>query len=124
VSGRLKRVEAIDDKVADVTVIALSGELDASDTSWADEFTSALNAGQERLVVDLLGVTFIDSSFVRELLIAARRIGAEGWLRLVYTHHLIGRVVEICGLAETFPQFTTVDAALRGAPRKLEGGRR
>ena len=123
-SGRLKRVEAIDDQVADVTVIALSGELDASDTSWADEFTSALNAGQERLVVDLLGVTFIDSSFVRELLIAARRIGAEGWLRLVYTHHLIGRVVEICGLAETFPQFTTVDAALRGAPRKLEGGRR
>ena len=116
-------MEAIDNQVDDVTVIALSGELDASDTSWADEITSALNAGEDRLVVDLLGVTFIDSSFVRELLIAMRRIGSEGWLRLVYTHHLIGRVIQICGLAETFPQFTTVDAALRGAPRQ-DGGRR
>lgn len=117
-------MEAIDTHVDDVTVIALSGELDASDTSWADGITFALNAGEDRLVVDLLGVTFIDSSFVRELLIATRRIGSEGWLRLVYTHHLIGRVIAICGLAETFPQFTTVDAALRGAPRKAEGGRR
>jgi len=42
---------------------------------------------------------------------AARR---QGWIRLVYTHHVIRRVIEICGLAEKLPQFGSVAAAARG----------
>jgi anti-anti-sigma factor len=94
-------------------VIAATGELDAADPSWADEIRSALDGGSTHLVVDLRNVTFIDSSVVRELLLAYKRIGDRGWIRLVYTHHLISRVIQICGLADTFPQFTTVEAAQR-----------
>ena len=46
----------------------------------------------------MLNVTFIDSSVVRELVLALKRVGDEGWVRLVYTHHPIARVVDICGL--------------------------
>lgn len=117
-------MEAIEGSVNEaVTVVTLSGELDASDVGWADELRDALDAGTDRLVIDLRGVSFVDSSFVRELLVAHKRLGPHGWLRAVYTHHLIGRVIDICGMAGTFPQFTTVDAATRDAPRRGEVGR-
>jgi anti-anti-sigma factor len=104
-------------------VISLSGELDAADASWADEIATALDAGCDRLVIDLLNVTFIDSSVVRELILAQRRVGADGWIHLVYTHHLISRVIQICGLADTFPQFTTVAGAVRSAPTRTAAHR-
>lgn len=104
-------------------VISLSGELDAADASWADEISAALDAGHTRLVVDLLNVTFIDSSVVRALLLAQRRIGGHGWIHLVYTSHLISRVIQICGLADSFPQFTTVAGAVRSAPTRIAARR-
>ena len=117
-------MEAIEEPVDEaVTVVTLSGELDASDIAWADELRDALDGGTDQLIIDLRGVTFVDSSFVRELLVAHKRLGPQGWLRVVYTHHLIGRVIDICGLAATFPQFTTVDAATRDMPRRTEVGR-
>lgn len=103
----------------DVAVVALAGELDASDTGWANELDAAVDAGARKLVVDMLNVTFVDSSVIQALILARRRVGGPGWVRLVYTHHLIGRVVEICGLTETFPHYTTVDAALRDAPTRF-----
>ena len=112
-------VEAIDESVEPAPVVVpVSGEIDASDDSWADQLAVAMDSGADRIVVDLLNVTFIDSSFVRELILAHQRVAGTGWLRVVYTHHLIGRVIEICGLAETFPQFTTIEAALRDSPTR------
>jgi anti-anti-sigma factor len=102
-----------------VAVVQLAGELDAADTDWADQIETAFATGKRCLVIDLLNVTFIDSSVVRTLILAQRRAGEHGWVRVVYTHHLIARVIGICGLSDAFPQFTTVDAALRSAPSKL-----
>ena len=42
----------------------------------------------------------------------------DGWVRVVYTHHVIRRVIEICGLIDLLPQYTTLDAALRNAPTR------
>jgi anti-anti-sigma factor len=107
-------MEALDHGDDDaVIVVQLSGELDASDPTWADEIEKAFATGSTRFVIDLLNVAFIDSSVVRALVLAYRRVGTDGWVRLVYTHHLISRVIQICGLADTFPQFTTVEAARR-----------
>jgi stage II sporulation protein AA (anti-sigma F factor antagonist) len=103
----------------EAVVVFLTGELDAGDRGWAEEIQTALDGDNRRVVVDLLNVTFIDSSVVQELILAYKRVGEGGWLRLVYTHHLISRVIEICGLADTFPQYTTVDAALRSAPTRV-----
>ena len=112
-------MEAIEIRPDDgFVVVALAGELDVADAEWSEAIEDALRDGVSRLVLDLTNVTFIDSSVVRALVLAHRRIGGEGWLRLVYTHHLIARVIDICGLAETFPQYATVDAARRAAPTR------
>ncbi len=97
------------------SVVALTGEWDVADERLADILVATLRSGDGRLIVDMLNVSFIDSSVVRALvaaqLEAARR---EGWVRLVYTHHVIRKVIEICGLAEVLPQFGSVAAAARG----------
>jgi len=119
-------LEAIDDRLGDdeVVVVPLAGELDVADPDWAEAIDAALGQGRSRVVVDLTNVTFIDSSVVRALVLGHRRVGDEGWLRLVYTHHLIARVIDICGLAEVFPQYATVDAALRAAPTRAAAATR
>ena len=104
-------------------VFPLAGELDSSDTGWSDELDAALDRGARRLVVDLLDVSFVDSSVVQWLVLAHKQVGDSGWVRVVYTHHLIKRVIEICGLAELFPQYSSIDAALRAAPSKVASAR-
>ena len=99
-------------------VLTLSGELDAADPGWADELQDTLRTGQRQVVVDMRNVTFIDSSVIRTLVLAGRQAPQAGWVRLVYTHHLIRRVIDICGLSDAFPQFTTLDAAVRNAPSR------
>ncbi|SHG57321.1 anti-anti-sigma factor [Jatrophihabitans endophyticus] len=103
----------------DPIVVVVDGELDASDLDWTDELRATLDAGHRRVVVDMLAVSFIDSSVVRALVSAYRVVAEEGWLRVVYTHHLIRRVITICGLADALPQYPTVEAALRGTPSGL-----
>ena len=111
-------MEAVDQRLDDVAVVRLEGELDASDPSWSNELEAAVASGKSGVVIDMLNVTFIDSSVVRELVLTLKRVGDDGWVRLVYTHHLIARVVDICGLGDAFPQYATVDAALRRGRRE------
>lgn len=96
-------------------VVRLSGELDAGDSGLAGELLDQLDAGAGGVVVDMLNVSFIDSSVIRALVLAHRQVTAGGgWLRVVYTHHMVRRVIEMCGLAESFPQYPTIEAARRG----------
>jgi anti-anti-sigma factor len=99
-------------------LVALTGELDAADTAWIEELDGLIDRGGREIVIDLLGVSFIDSSVVQALILAHQRVRDGGWVRVVYTHHLIKRVLEICGLTEVFPQYTTVEAALRAVPTR------
>lgn len=98
-----------------VVVAEISGELDAADNKLDDELRALLAGSESQLVVDLTNVTFIDSSVVRALVVAHRTVTERGgWVRIVYTHHLIGRVVNLCGLDELFPQYASVESAVRG----------
>jgi len=98
-----------------VVVAHISGELDAAEDKLHDQLESLLSGSDSHLVVDLTNVTFIDSSVVRALVVAHRTVTERGgWVRVVYTHHLIGRVIEICGLDDVFPQYACVESAVRG----------
>jgi stage II sporulation protein AA (anti-sigma F factor antagonist) len=99
-------------------VVTLAGELDAAEPDWDSDLQAALAAGQQRIILDLRNVTFIDSSVIRTLVLTLKQLPAGGWLRLVYTHHLIRRVIDICGLADNLPQYTTLEAALRDTPNR------
>ncbi len=95
-------------------VIRFAGELDAGDSYVAHQFQAEVDAGRNRVIADMLNVTFIDSSVIRALVLAHRQVtSAGGWLRVVYTHHMVRRVIEMCGLTEVFPQYPTIESARR-----------
>lgn len=97
-------------------VVSFSGELDAGDPSFEARLREAVDHGVLRLVVDLHRVTFVDSSVMKSLARAHRQLSDRGgWLRVVYTHHVVRRVIELCGLSSVFQHFPTVEAAWRGA---------
>lgn len=110
----------------DPVVVRFSGELDAGDPDFAREL---LSEGSPCVIVDMLNVSFIDSSVIRALVLAHRgATAAGGWLRVVYTHHLVGRVIDMCGLTDVFPQYPTIEAARRDVPsvapsREWTGGK-
>ena len=107
-------IDVVEASAVHPVVVVAQGELDVADESLQKILLDVV-ATERQVVVDLLNVTFIDSSVVGALVLAHRRAGERGgWLRVVYTHHGIRRVVEICGLAELLPQYTSVAAAVRG----------
>ena len=106
-------VQGRQDVELDPLVVAFSGELDAGDSCVIDDLITCVERSNH-VIVDLLNVTFIDSSVIRGLILAHRAVEAKsGWLRVVYTHHVVRRVIDMCGLAEVFPQYPTIGAALR-----------
>ncbi|MDQ1635882.1 MAG: anti-sigma factor antagonist [Frankiaceae bacterium] len=99
----------------DIVEIVVAGELDVAGSELSSGLTSALESGASRIVVNLLEVTFIDSSVLRTLLLAHREVTARhGWIRLVYTNRLIGRVISLTGLEQVLPQYASVAGARAG----------
>jgi anti-anti-sigma factor len=96
-------------------VVRLSGELDAGDSSFTERLLEPVDRGERYVIADMLNVSFIDSSVIRALVLVHRgTVDAGGWLRIVYTHHIIRRVIDMCGLTELLPQYATVESARRG----------
>lgn len=88
----------------DTYLVRLSGELDIAST---DRLTEALNEIAGSTVVDLSGLSFIDSSGVAALVRAQQQLAAEGHsLTLTRPSSAVARVFEILGimfLLETDP---------------------
>jgi anti-sigma B factor antagonist len=84
-------------------VIALAGELDLSGAPALDEEISRLAADEavHRVVLDLRGLAFLDSSGLRVVALAARRLdGAGRGLTLVRGTETVQRVFGITGMEE------------------------
>ena len=84
-------------------VIALAGELDLSGAPALDEEIARLAAadGVERVVLDLRALEFLDSSGLRSVALAHRRLEAAGrGLALVRGSETIQRVFEITRMDE------------------------
>ncbi len=99
-----------------VAVVTAVGEVDLHTAPQLEAaLAEQIAAGHPRLVVDLSGVGFLDSTGLGVLVKAlkAAREG-EGWIRLVVTSPRIARVFEITGLDAQLPRFDTTQAALAG----------
>jgi anti-anti-sigma factor len=106
-----------ENKTADdgLRVLVIAGEYDAGDTDLREQILAAVAEGDGRVVVDMIDVTFADSSVVRALVAGCQAAEERGgWLRLAYTHHMLRRVIDICGLEELLPQYPSVQAAVNG----------
>lgn len=99
-------------------VVAARGEVDVTSAPVLEEALEAqLEAGASSLVVDFLGVTFLDSTGLSALVRAHRRCTAAGGrLALVMADPQLLRLLAVTGLDRLIPAFATVDAALADAP--------
>jgi anti-sigma B factor antagonist len=100
--------------VSGVPVVTAPEEIDITN---APELRSALLAaaahGRGRLVADMTGTQFCDSSGLHTLLAAHKRAQAEGGeLLLVISAAPVLRVFALTGIDRMIPNFTTLDQAL------------
>ncbi len=93
-------------------VVHVEGELDMATSGTLEEALDAANGA--RVVIDLGGCTFVDSSAVRVLVSAARSAEASGrTLSLVTRDPGILRVLEIAAVDTMLPVHSTLDDASR-----------
>ena len=87
-----------------VDLVTLTGELDSSSSEPLSAALAGLTAGARRVVVDLAGLDFIDSSGVKMLVAAARAVEDEGGgFVLAAPAGSVRRVFEILHLDQVVP---------------------
>jgi anti-sigma B factor antagonist len=97
-------------------ILTLDGEFDVSDDLRFDRrMDDALDSGGSGVVIDLRGVTFLDSTMLRALIRGLRRTEEQnglGSLHLVRPNPTVWRVFVLTGLSAVFPAFPTLSAAV------------
>jgi anti-sigma B factor antagonist len=94
-------------------VLDVEGELDlasAPSLKWA--LTDLLDAGHDRVVVNLSLVTFIDSTALGVLVGVKKNLSPGAKLAIACTHPDVLNIFELTGLDGTFDIFPTFDDAL------------
>ena len=102
------------------TVIAVSGEIDVYTAPRLREtLVSLVDAGNYRLIVDMEGVEFLDSTGLGVLVGGLKRVRAhDGGIDLVCTQGRILRIFRITGLNRVFSIFNSVEDALASESRQ------
>ncbi|MFF4016620.1 STAS domain-containing protein [Streptomyces sp. NPDC001843] len=97
-----------------VRVVTLRGEIDHD---VKDVLSEAL-LGEDstvlpRIVVDLSGVTFMDSSGINIFVAAYQQVsGGQGWLRIAGAQDAVLRVLQLVGVDAVIPCHPTIEQAL------------
>ena len=96
------------------TVIAVSGEIDVYTAPRLREtLVGLVDAGNYRLIVDMEGVEFLDSTGLGVLVGGLKRVRAhDGGIDLVCTQGRILRIFRITGLSRVFNIYDSVDEAV------------
>jgi len=93
----------------------------------ATDLTDTLDAlhrdGVTRIVVDLAGITFCDSTGLSSLVVGYHRAArAGGYLRLAGPSDFLLRVLGVVGILDTLPVYRSAAAACRGDPAEVIPG--
>jgi anti-sigma B factor antagonist len=96
-----------------IDLVTLHGELDFASGGPLSSVFAELTGGPRRVVVDLAGLEFVDSSGVKMLVAAARAVeDAGGSFVLAGPTATVRRVFHILHLAEVVPVVETREAAV------------
>lgn len=100
----------------DVTVLAATGDVDmTASREFGRRLESALSASSGDVVLDLLGIVYLDSTALRALLAARKLAEARGArLVLVCASDPVLHVFEVTGLTKLFEIHADREAALAG----------
>ena len=99
-----------------ITVVAPTGRLDvAGAPALKDAISEALKNGTPRVVLDMEGVSFVDSTGLGSVIAALKQIrSSQGDLRLAAPNQQVRVVLELTTLDRVFPYYSTVEEALTG----------
>ena len=106
----------VDEARQPFVVVAVRGEVDiATAPQLREKLVELASQGAQKVVVDLEGVDFLDSTGLGVLIGGMKRLrGLDGDLTLVCTQPRILKVFEITGLNRAFTIHETIDAAVAG----------
>lgn len=95
------------------SVVHVSGEIDVyTAPALRERLDEEIDKGRHHLVVDLSGVTFMDSTGLGVLVGRLKLIRVnEGSMRIVCAHDRVLKVFTITGLDKVFEIFPSVDQA-------------
>jgi anti-anti-sigma factor len=95
-------------------VISVEGDADMSTAvKFNESFFSAARSGVKRVVADLTGVSFIDTTMLNALVVGHRRMARDdGRFAVVCRGPRVERVLEITGLGQILDVFASREAAL------------
>jgi len=98
---------------SDQCVLTLRGEVDVyTAPALKDKLVDLIESGCTNVVVDLEGVSFIDSSGLGVLVSGLRRARErDGAVRIVCTRENILKIFRITGLDKVFPVFPDITEA-------------
>jgi anti-anti-sigma factor len=103
----------IDRAGANLSVVALSGELDLSTIPLLEKRLLGEVRAKRNVVVDLSDLSFIDSSGIGLLIQAFRATGGERAMHTVFTEgSQVDRVFELTGIGTALPLFSDREAAV------------
>ena len=96
------------------TVVHVAGEIDVyTVAALRERLDAVIERGEHHLVIDLSGVTFMDSTGLGVLVGRLKLVrGAGGSMRLVTGHDRVLKVFAITGLDKVFEIFPTVEQAM------------
>jgi anti-sigma B factor antagonist len=99
-----------------VTVVAPTGRLDVSGApALKDAIAEAVKNGLPRVVIDMGGISFVDSTGLGSVISALKQVrGSHGELRLAAPNQQARVVLELTTLDRVFPYYATVEEALTG----------
>jgi anti-sigma B factor antagonist len=103
-------------------VVALRGELDATNAAGTARILQAAVVPQLRIIVDLSEVTFMDCRSVRELIsVRAQVQQAGGALLLAGPQPIVRRLLSLLELIGPFPVFASAEEAINGGQESSWG---
>ncbi len=101
-------------KLGQVFILDLSGEIDREGAKvFQERAAKALDSGEQRLLVDFTGVTYINSPGLSVLILIAKRLqGSGGKFVLTGAGEPIQKVLKISGLTSLMTMTADRDAAM------------
>jgi anti-sigma B factor antagonist len=100
----------------DTHIVAITGEIDLfTAPDFKQHVAAPIDAGVERVIIDLSSTTFIDSSSLGVLIGAHRRLKLRGGsLAIICSNESIAKTFRITGLDGVFTLVSSLDDALNG----------
>lgn len=107
-------MDLIEEAVDDVTIVAVTGRLDAGAArQFGERLTTLIHAGRSHLLIEASKLDYIGSMGLRALLVASSLAATvQGRLAVCAMTAPVRRVVELAGLSAVFEGYPSREAAL------------